>query len=103
MFRSYRHFACLCIVATLCGASCRRELKGRPAPDEDIYFPLGLAANPTSPNIVYVVSTDWNQKYNTGWLSTLDLTSAVTAGVTDISDPSVQVERVNVPARSAAS
>ncbi|MBC7794764.1 MAG: hypothetical protein H7Z43_13755 [Clostridia bacterium] len=66
-------------------AGCRRELSGFPAPDNELYFPLPVqlhtvpartdAAGNAVPekHVAYVGSTNWDQRYNSGWISVVDL------------------------------
>ncbi len=73
-------FAC---VLTLVGANaCRRELVGRPAPESDLYFPLGMVISQADQRLAYVMSTNWSQRFNTGWLSVVDLDAIVSGAAT---------------------
>ena len=68
-----RRLLLLACALTLCGATaCRRELVGRPAPAADVYFPLGATIAPDG-RTAYVMSTNWSQRFNTGWVSVIDL------------------------------
>ncbi|MEZ0313965.1 MAG: hypothetical protein ACAI38_19510 [Myxococcota bacterium] len=62
--------------------ACRRELVGRPAPESDLYFPLGVVISQTDQRVAYVMSTNWSQRFNTGWLSVVDLDAIVSGAET---------------------
>ena len=62
--------------------ACRRELVGRPAPENDIYFPLGVVISQADQRIAYVMSTNWSQRFNTGWISVVDLDAIVSGAET---------------------
>lgn len=91
--RALRLAAVLAVISTLGGTTaCRRELTGRPAPDADIFFPLGMtvAATSSGAQYGYVISTNWSQRFNTGWLSVIDLDAIATGAATTPADAIVQ-------------
>ena len=73
-------------------SACRRELNGRPAPDADIFFPLGMtvAATTSGAQYGYVISTNWSQRFNTGWLSVIDLDAIASGNATTPQEAIVQ-------------
>lgn len=60
-------------------ASCARELPGEDPPADAFYFPISLAAAPDGRH-VYVVSSNFDLRYNAGWVSSIDLEAAITGG-----------------------
>jgi hypothetical protein len=52
-------------------AACARDLPGEEPPDEAFYFPNGVASSPDGSH-VYVVSSNFDQRYNAGWVGVVE-------------------------------
>lgn len=60
------------LAALMLLSACRRQLTGYPYPTgNELYFPLGVQLSGDG-RLSYVVSTNWDQRYNSGWISVLD-------------------------------
>ena len=51
---------------------CILELYGETPVDQAFYFPISMAASQDGSH-VYVLSSNYDQRYNTGWVSVLDV------------------------------
>ncbi|MEE8409712.1 MAG: hypothetical protein V3T05_08910 [Myxococcota bacterium] len=70
------HVLMTCGLVALVAAACARELPGDSPPEKSFYFPISLALAPDGRH-VYVVSANFDKRYNAGWVSTVDLDVAV--------------------------
>ncbi|MED5465494.1 MAG: hypothetical protein VX699_12660 [Myxococcota bacterium] len=55
----------------LMALSCNEELNGETAPDKDFYFPVNLEV--ADSRFVFVLNSNFDQRYNSGWVQVLDL------------------------------
>jgi hypothetical protein len=62
----------------LLASGCAFELPGEPPPEKAFYYPIGLAVSPDQ-TTAYVVSSNFDQRYNAGWVSAVDLRKLVDA------------------------
>jgi DNA-binding beta-propeller fold protein YncE len=69
----------IAIGVSIAAASCARDLPGEDPPADAFYFPLSLAAAPDGRH-VYVVSSNFDLRYNAGWVTTLDLEGVTSGG-----------------------
>ncbi len=67
----------------LAGAlGCARELPGDPPPARAFYFPVSVSASADG-HFAYVVSSNFDLRYNAGWVSVVDLDHVVAAAAAD--------------------
>ncbi|MFC1610215.1 YncE family protein [Myxococcota bacterium] len=64
----------IALTATLLGfgVGCARDLPGEAPPDHAFYFPISVQVSPDY-RYAYVVSSNFDLKYNAGWVSAVDL------------------------------
>ncbi len=74
-----RFLGALGALSVLGGAACAQDLVGTPPPDDVFYFPIGLSLN-QSGDLAYVVNSNFDLQFNSGWLSTIDLEAVVASG-----------------------
>lgn len=62
-------------LVTACAAvSCAHDLEGQPPPERSFYHPIGLAAT-SDQATVFVVNSNFDQRYNAGWLTAISIDS----------------------------
>jgi DNA-binding beta-propeller fold protein YncE len=66
-------------VSAVVAVGCARDLPGEDPPPNAFYFPISLAAAPDGRH-VYVVSSNFDLRYNAGWVSTIDLGGVLDGG-----------------------
>jgi len=79
--RTAAALAALGVFAAL--AACSSALLGAAAPVDTFYYPIGIAVSSKDPTgnqqFAYVVSSNFDQEYSTGWISVVDLQQAWTS------------------------
>src|SRR5262245_48288701 len=79
---------------------CARALPGEDPPAQGFYFPIGIATNsddPTQP-WVYVLSSNFDRRFNAGWVSVIDAAAARGAAGDRPGDPNdAVVQQLKVP------
>ncbi|MEO0814714.1 MAG: hypothetical protein AAFY60_17765, partial [Myxococcota bacterium] len=73
----------LTLVFALSVGSCADDLNGTPPPDNVFYFPIGLTLNEAGTK-AYVSNSNFDLRFNSGWLSTIDLQAVVDSGSSQI-------------------
>ena len=58
-------------IGAIFGAGCTQDLIGEDPPDTGLYFPVNMAVS--NDRFVYVLNANFDQRYNSGWISILDL------------------------------
>lgn len=82
-------------LSALGATACQQDLVGTPPPDEVFYFPIGLTLNDAG-DLAYVVNSNFDLQFNSGWLSTVDLSRVVGSGEALI-DPVPKDPSENLP------
>ncbi len=86
------------VAALLICTGCARELPGEDPPEQGFYFPIGateMAAAPGQP-LLYVLSSNFDLRFNSGWVTVIDATEART--LADTGDASgAELQRLLVP------
>ena len=101
MFAS-RSFRSALLLLLVFAGGCRRQLTGYPYPEtNELYFPLGVQLSPDG-RFAYVLSTNWDQRFNTGWVSVIDIDALVqrsrNAAPDEVPSPNdVVVQQLYVP------
>jgi len=67
-------FALAALVAV--GASCARNLDGTEPPDDAFYFPISVVVS-ADHRYAYVANSNFDLRYNAGWVSVIDLDAAL--------------------------
>lgn len=76
---------------------CAREIAGEEPPEGVFYFPIGLATSPDG-HYAYVVNSNFDLRFNAGWLSVVDVDALVdmlSDGVSDLT-PAI-VNQLKIP------
>ncbi len=73
-------------------AACARPLPGEPPPENSFYFPDGVAVT-SNGQYAYVVSSNFDQRFNAGWVSIVDLGAAMSGASRQASI----VDQVRIP------
>ena len=58
-------------MVALVGGGCTDEVTGETPPDSGFYFPMNMTSS--NSRFVYVLNSNFDQRYNSGWVSVLDL------------------------------
>ena len=58
------------------GGGCVLELYGQSSEDQALYYPVSMAASADG-QFVYVLNSNYDQRYNTGWVSVMDMDAVV--------------------------
>lgn len=68
----------LFVLGVLCAAACAQEVPGVAPPEKEIYFPIGAEiVNVGGEDILVVVSSNFDQRYNAGYVSTYSVASLI--------------------------
>ncbi|MEL6761691.1 MAG: hypothetical protein AAFP04_14985, partial [Myxococcota bacterium] len=92
----------LAFAAAGLGVGCANDLEGTPPPDNVFYFPIDLRIS-AGGGFAYVSSSNFDLRFNSGWLSVVDLERAVAlasvAGdrAIDSREPDVIANELRVP------
>lgn len=92
----------LAFAAAGLGVGCANDLDGTPAPDNVFYFPIGLRIS-AGGGFAYVSSSNFDLRFNSGWLSVVDLERAVALAsgtgdrAIDSREPDVIANELRVP------
>lgn len=68
----------LLLAAFLGAGACARELPGEAPPARSFYYPQDVAATPQG-RYVYVLSSNFDQRFNAGWVSVVDVDAVLDA------------------------
>lgn len=86
MIRAFARVALSSVLAVGIVGGCAIERTGLLPPTHDLYYPLGVAAHPAG-RYVYVSNTNYDLKYNAGFVSVIDLDAVKTSANLDPKDP----------------
>ncbi|MEO1171821.1 MAG: hypothetical protein AAFX94_07175 [Myxococcota bacterium] len=79
-------------VLAVAALSCADELEGTQPPDNVLYFPIGLEVSADG-RYAYVSNSNFDLRFNSGWLATIDLENALGIGTdeppADVVNPEV--------------
>ncbi|MCK5688674.1 hypothetical protein KAI87_05350 [Myxococcota bacterium] len=78
--RSLYRLTVLVLLGSL-SLSCAQETGGDPPPDKSLYYPVWIEPSPSGDNL-YVVNSNFDQRYSSGWLSVINIDDFLAAGMT---------------------